>query len=380
MNSQPDPDAVEELRRADDRVRELRSELENGDVPLGEIEPLVDVYRSVTAVLDRWEERATDWDDFQGYVEFRNDLAETLEAAPEGLPKRDAFAEADSHVKTGDVSTSLDASDFDAARAALAPVRSVVETYEALEDARETRGRIHRRTRRRADELRERIESLERLRELGEADLKAPIERLREPIAAYNESVRENFETFRREAPARDVLSFLERAARTPFVEYRSPPSRLLEYVRTQPAGGQTVDELLEYAEYSSSKLSHYVDDAGLLKRRVATNQTYLERLAADPFRIEWPPEDAETLWFRTGELVSLVERFADESTVATLREIRSLTRDPEYERLREAAKADAELTDDERRRLESGAIETELSTAREKLDRLEEALAEYDL
>lgn len=380
MASETDADVVDELRRTDERVRQLRSELENGGVPTEDIEALVDLYRSVEAVLDRWEERATDWDDFQGYVEFRNDLAETLESAPEDVPERDAFTEADGHVKTGGVSTSLDASDFDAARAALASARSHAETHDALESEREKRRKVYRRARRRADELRERIESLEGLLELGAADLDAPIDRLRDPISAYNESVEGAFGTFRRETPAREFLSFVERAARTPLVEYETPRTELLEYVRTRPVGDHPIDELLEYAEYSSSKLSHYVDDASLLKRRVATNRTYLERLSADQLRVEWPPKPADALWFRTDELVSLVGRFADEPTIETLREIRSLTQQPEYERIRKAAKSDAELTDEERRRLESGAIETELSAAREKLDRLEDALAEYDV
>ncbi len=380
MESETDADVVDELQRADERVRQLRSELERSDVPLERLKELVELYRSVESILDRWEERATDWDDFQGYVEFRNDLAETLEEAPSDVPNRDAFTEADAHVKTGGVSTSLDTSDFDAARAALGPVRSVVETYDALESARETRRKAYRRTRRRAKGIRDQIESLERLLELGAADLDAPIERLRDPISTYNESVAEDFETFRRETPSRDFLSFIETAARTPFVDYEPPRSELLEYVRTRPIGESPIDELLEYAEYSSSKLSHYVDDANLLKRRVATNRTYLERLSADPLRIEWPPQPAETLWFRTGELVSLVGRFADESTVETLRKIRSLTQDSEYERLRNAAISDVELTDDERRRLASGSIETELSAAREALERIEAALDEYDV
>lgn len=370
---------IDELRRADERVRSLRSELESGDVPAGKIEALVDLYRSVETVLDRWEERATDWDDFQGYVEFRDDLAETFEAAPDDVPERDAFAEADDHVKTGDVSTSLDTADFDAARNALASARSIAETHEALESARQERKKLYRRARRRAEESRERIDSLERLLELGEADLDAPLDRLRDPIVAYNDAVRDAFGTFRREVSAREFLSFLERAARTPFVEYESPPAELLEYVRTRPAGDRPVDELLEYAEYSASKLSHYVDDADLLKRRVATNRTYLERLSADPLCIDWPPKSADVLWFRTRELVSLVDRLVDEPTVETLRKIRSLTQDPEFGRLRRAAESDAELTDEERQRLESGAVASELSATRKTLDRLSETLAEYD-
>ncbi len=378
MASKTEADVVDELRRADERVQRLRSELEAGDVPVGRIEELVDAYRSVDGVLERWEERATDWDDFQGYVEFRNDLSETLESLPGDLPERDAFSEADRHVKTGGVSSSLDSSDFDAARAALEPARAPVETYEDLESARREHREAYRRARRRAEDLRDRIDSLDRLLELGDADLEAPIDRLRDPIAAYNESVGGAFERFRRERSAREFLSFIERAARTPFVEYEPPRSELLEYVDSEPAGEHPIDELLEFATYSGSKLSHYVDDANLLKRRVATNRTYLERLSVDPLSIEWPPKPADTLWYRTGELVSLVDRLAGESTTETLREIRSLTRDPAYERIRRAAEADHELSAEERRRLESGAVETELSEARGELDRLENALDEY--
>lgn len=379
MALESDANAVDELRRADERVRSLRSELESGDVPTEKIEELVDLYRAVDAVLDRWEERATDWDDFQGYVEFRNDLAETLEEAPADVPEREAFSEAERHVKTGGVSTSLDTSDFDAAREALAPARSVAETYDALESAREARKKCYRRARRRADDLRERIRSLERLIELGEADLDAPIERLQEPIETYNDSIEEDFRTFRREASSREFLSLIERAARTPLVEYESPRKELLAYVRDRSVGEYPIGELLEYAEYSHSKLSHYVDDPDLLKRRVATNRTYLERLSVEPLRVEWPPKSAEELWFRTDELVSLIGRFAAESTIETLRKTRSLTQESAYERIRTAAKADVELSKEERRRLEQGAVETELATAREELDRIEDALEEHD-
>lgn len=368
-------DAVESLRAADKRVQRQRSELEEDGVSLADAERLVEAYRAVDSVLDRWEERATDWDDFQGYVEFRNDLAETLESIPEDVPKRDAFSEADGHVKTGGVSKSLDTSDFEAAREALAPVRSVVERYEALQSAREERRDAYRRGKRRTSALRDRIESLRRLVELGDADLDAPTERLRSPISAYNDDIESRFGAFRTDASARRFLSFVERAARTPLVEYERPPEALLDYVRTHEAGERPVPELLEYAEYSNSKLSHYVDDAGLLKRRVATNRTYLERLSAAPLRIEWPPLAADVLRFRTRELVPLVARLADEPTVATLREIRALTRDPEYDRLRRAAAAATELTEDERRRLENGDVEAELSAARSELDRLEAEL-----
>ncbi|WP_299233720.1 DUF7118 family protein [Natronomonas sp.] len=371
-------DAAEALRTAAERVETRRSELDAAGVSQRDAERLADAHRAVVSVFDRWEERATDWDDFEGYVEFRNDLAETLESIPEDVPEREAFLEADGHVKTSGVSKSLDVSDFDAAREALGPVRDVVERYEALESATQRRREASRRGQRRRSELRERIDALRRLVELGEADLDAPIDRLREPISAYNDAIEDRFETFRREAPARRFLSVIDRAARTPLVGYERPPGGLLAYVRAHDAGDRPVPDVLEFAEYSNSKLSHYVEDPGLLKRRVATNRTYLEGLSAAPLRIEWPPKPGGTLRFRTDELVSVVDRIAEEPTIATLREVRSLTRDPEYERLRRAANARSELTADERRRLENGEIEAELSAARSELERLEAALDEH--
>ena len=372
MADETDSGAADALVAARERVETLRSRLDETGLDRSELETVADAYREVETVLERWEDRATDWDDFEGYVKFRDDLAETLESIPDDIPEREAFLEADEHVTTGGVSKSLQAGDFDAAREALAPAREYAELRADLESALRQRREAEQRAERRASELRERIEHLDGLLELGEADLDAPIERLEEPIRAYDDAIEDAFRTARREAPAETFLGFVERAARTPFVDYESPPERLLEYVRTRAAGEYSVAELLEYADYSTSKLSHYVDDADLLKRRVATNRTYLERLSADPLSVGWPPEPAETLRFRIEELLGLVGTIADDATVSTLREIRELTRDEEYERLREAARADAELTETQRRKLERGDIEEERSAAREELERLE--------
>lgn len=368
--------AANELRATAERVERLRSERSESGLDPDELKTVADAYRSVETVLDRWEERATDWDDFEGYLKFRNDLAETLESIPDDVPEREAFVEADEHVKTGGVSKSLDAGNFDAARAALAPARRCAELRADLESAKEDRRAAKRRAEEQRRALCEQIATLERLVELGDADLDAPIDRCRQPIAAYNDLVDEAFERFRRDASAEALLEFVDRAAHTPFVEYETPPDELLEYVRSRDAGAYPVDELLEYAGYSPSKLTHYVGDADLLKRRVATNRTYLERLSADPLRIEWPLETAERLRFRIDELVGIVGRLGDEAA-ATLREIRALTREDGYERIRRAAHADAELTDDQRARLERGEIEDEVERARETLETLESALDE---
>jgi cell fate (sporulation/competence/biofilm development) regulator YlbF (YheA/YmcA/DUF963 family) len=369
-------DAAAELREACERLREYR---ERADEREG-LEEVADAYESVERVLDRWEERATDWDDFEGYVEFRDDLSETLSSIPEDVPESDAFLEADRHVKTKGVSKSLDSGDFEAAREALSPAAEYAELRENLEAAETRYRKARQRARNRLRELDERIDDLERLVELGEADLEAPIEELRDPIERYDEAVRSDFAAFRRETPASTFLEWVEATAAYPLVEYERPPERLLEYVRESPADGASVTELLEYADYSASKLSHYVDDPDRLKSRVATNRTYLEGLSAEPLCIGWPPPTAERLRLRAEELVSVVGRFADEETVADLRAVGALTRRSDYDRLQTAAVARAELSDEERQRVASGDAAEELEAARDERRRIETALEECEI
>ena len=111
----------------------------------------------------------------------------------------------------------------------------------------------------------------------------------------------------------------------------------------------------------------------------MATNRTYLESLSAEPLRVGWPPPAAGRLRYRTEELLSVVGRFAGEETTRALRDVRALTRDDEYGRLREAAVARSELTEAERERLRSGAVADDLETARARYRRLADALESHE-
>lgn len=365
-------DAVASLERAHREVEAARAAI---DIDRAELDAVADAYEAVSRVLDRWEERATDWDDFKGYVEFRNDLAETLESIPEDVPESDAFVEANDHVKTGGVSKSLKSRDFDAARDALAPAREYVDRRDRWIDAKEAYRDAFRAARRRLETLDDRIDDLERLSRLSSVDLDAPVDELREPIERYNDAVRNDFTAFRRTASARELLEFVDNAAARSLIDYEAPPDELLTYVRTRAAGDHPVGDLVEFADYSPSKLSHYVDDANLLKRRVATNRTYLERLDAEPLTVEWPPAPAAELRYRVDALVSLVGRFADEETVVAIRAVRALTRRDAYDRLRTTAEARERLTDEERDRIERGVVDEELADARAERDALTDAL-----
>ncbi|MES3517474.1 MAG: hypothetical protein PPP58_07405 [Natronomonas sp.] len=375
MSTQPTPQAVERLEATHDRLSDLRSDL---DVDRETLTAVADGYRSIVSVLDRYEERATDWDDFEGYVEFRRELSETLESIPEDVPTGDAFIEADRQVKTAGPTESLSKRNFDAAREALSPAATYAELEADIEEAVATYREAYRAVRRRREELEDRIEELESVARFGDAPLSAPTERLREPIEAYNEGIEAAFEQFRREAPARELLSVVRAAADRPLIGFEKPPEELCAYLESAAIGEEPIDQLLEYADYSNSKLSHYVENPRRLKGRIGTNRTYLDGLSAEPLQIEWPPLAATPLRFRIDEQIGIVGRIADEDTVAALRTVAEATRWENFEDLRTAAIATAELTAEQRRKLEAGEIDAERREAETACDAVEAALAEY--
>jgi hypothetical protein len=339
------------------------------------LETVAAAHSEATGLLERYESRATGTGDFAAFVEFQDAFARLVEGLDDDLPAREAFEEAKDVLDQ----RRLSVDDFERAREALGPATDLVERLRERDRAEERLRDARHEGRERLREIEERIERLERVRRLGEADLGAPVERLRDPVASYNERIREAWETFRREESAREVFRVVEATSAYPLVAFRQPPAALREYVDTHAAGEESIPTLLEYADYTGSKLSHYVDDAGALKTRVATHRTYLERLDADPLTVSWPPPPADRLRYRAGELVSVVGRFAPEDAVAAARTVRRLPDDTEYGRLREAALARAELSADQRERLERGAVEADLTAAREALERLRATLDETD-
>jgi len=363
------PDAVERLEQAAEAYDRAQARVE--EIGADALRDCRDVYSELRNLLDSYDGRATGGGDFEAFMEFQGRVGTLTDDLPEDLPERDTFEEIDDFLQQ----RRLTESDFEQAREMLSPVGDLVGRLDELDDAREQYKKARTEANRRRNELRDRIGDLERLQRLGDADLDAPVEHLREPIERYNDAVTEAFTEFRRNTTARDALAVIERADAYPLVEFRSPPPELLTYVREHDAGREPIPKLLEYADYSASKLDHYVDDAAALRSAVATRQTYLRRLDAEPVRIDWPPPSADALPWYCREYRSVVARFADESVVAALREVRGLAEREDYERLRESAVARAELTESERERLASGAVEEELATAREARAAIEDAL-----
>jgi hypothetical protein len=339
------------------------------------LETVASAIRRAERKLDGYEDSATGTGDFQSYVQFQEAFATLVEDLDEDVPEREAFEAALECVEK----RRLSESDFAAARDALGPARDLASVKERFASARKEFANARRRASERLRAVEDGIEARERLLELGHADLDAPVDDLREPVTAYDDAVTDAFASFRRTASAREVLSVLADAAAYPLVDVEAPPAELREYVRSHEAGELTIPELLEYAGYSRSKLEHYVDDATALRTAVGTRQTYLERLDGAGFAIGWPPPEAETLQYVTRELLSVVPGFADEDVAARLQAVREMAWDYDYESLRTAAVALAELGDAERDRLASGAVSDERDALERERDALRAALEETD-
>lgn len=363
--------ARRELLEAAARVEEVQATIdEHGE---SAVETVADAYRSMSRLLDQHEDTAVGTGDFGSYVRFQSAVSSLVSGLDPEMPGYEAFEAIDE--RTG--KRRLNESDFEFARERLESVSEYVELLEEREAALDQYRRARHRATDRLAELREREEEYERLVELAEmdVDLDAPIDELREPIEEYNERVEATFETFRRERSARELFEFLETTERYPFVDYRQPPAELAEYVTTAPAGEEPLETLLEYADYSPSKLDHYVDDPGTLRTTVAVHRTYLDRLSADPLRIEWPPPPAGVFRFRLRELAAVTRRLDDPELESLLRRLRRLVRDPSFERLRSAAEARADLDEETFRRVVSGEIHEEYDRLVESIDALEDAL-----
>jgi hypothetical protein len=363
---------ADELAAAHEVCEEIENEIaEYGEA---ELEALADAHDRATTLLDSYEERATGTGDFEAFIEFQESFDELVDSLDEEMPLRSAFEDANDRFDK----RRLSASDFAAAREALAPVADRVE----LLDKRARRRERYREARRHAvvrrDDLDEEIGELEHLASLSDIDLDVPVDELREAVENYNERVEAAFRRFRNEASARDVLKFVERTEQYPLVEFRSPPDDLRKYVETSPVGTESLTQLVEYADYSPSKLAHYVDDPERLRKNVAIHRSYLDGLDATALEIGWPPPPALDCRFRLNELVSVVGRFAPDDVVKSLHELRAFTREERYGRLRRAATAREELTENERERLAAGTVEDELASAKTDRERIVETLSAH--
>lgn len=360
------------LRQAHERRERARAALADHDE--SHLDQVASARREFLGLLRRYEDVATGTGNFATYVEFQEEVAELVEGLPAELPAREAFEDAADELEQ----RTLRSKHFEASRQALAPAGELTARLDELEAARRAYADAYHAARDRRNELEEQMAELSSMQEHGRVDLDASVEELRDPMEAYDEAVTTAFRSFRREASARELFAVLEAADQYPLVEMRQPPPRLTTYITDRPAGTETLPTLLEYAQYSTSKLEHYVDDPQALKRTIGGNQTFLEGLDADPVTVGWPPPPADDLAWRTREYEPVVGRFADESVRQRLRTVRDLTRRADYGRLRAAAVARAELDPEQVDRVRSGTVEEDLEAARTELERITTALDEH--
>jgi hypothetical protein len=361
-------DLVAELRDARAERDEIAAEIER----YGEesVQAVANAVGEATRLFDRYEESATGTGDFEAYLEFQSQFAELVEGLPEDLPERDGFEAANEAVDQRTISEG----DFQRAREAVRDAIAIAELLDRREAAEKRVADAERAVSERLSAIERRLDELAELRRLGDADLSAPTEELTDPIERYDERVREAFDEYVHDAPVRELLGLIEKTRFYPLVEFQRPPNDLLAYVRNHPAGEEPLPTLLSYAEYSGSKLSHYVEDPTAFETTVPVHRTFLDRIDAEPLTVGSPPPAAE-LRYLASELVSVVDRFADEETVALARELRDLARRDDYDRLRDAVVAEAELTAEQREALRNGEIEAEAERLREDRERLERAL-----
>ncbi|AXR76718.1 DUF7118 family protein [Natrarchaeobaculum sulfurireducens] len=362
---------LERLEAARERLERIEADVDDHGGTA--VEDAADAYRKATKLLDDYVGRATGTgrETFKSYVQLEGQFTALVGSLSDDLRDRAAFENALDAIDK----RRLSESDFEAAHRALEPATQYAELIDERDAARDELSEARKAASMRIRTIDDEIDERERLLELANADLEAPVERLREPIEAYDAAIREAFADYRLEAATREVFELLERSRWYPFVGYERPPDDLREYVDESPDGEHSIPELLEYAEHSRSKLTHLVADADALKRRVATQRTYLDGIDADPLTIGWPPESAGVLRRKTREYRPFVERVGDEETVTALREVRELTFDPDYDRLQTAAQAVDQLSPAERERLADGQIAEELESLRTERERLETAL-----
>ncbi|OIB55498.1 DUF7118 family protein [Natrialba sp. SSL1] len=366
-----DSPALADLEAARDRFERATQRIEDhgGDA----VHEAAAAYRDADELLTGYVDRATGTgrENFKAYVELEGKFSTLVENLPDDLKGRAAFDDALDAIDK----RRLSESDFERAHDALEPAAQYAELLDEREAAREAIDDARTAAAKRRREIERQISEHERLLELGTADLDAPVEQLRDPVEAYNDAIREAFTEYRLETPAREVFALVDRSRWYPFVGFRQPPADLKAYVEESSDGEYSIPKLLEFAGYSHSKLEHYVEDADVLKRRVATQQTYLDGIDAEALTIDWPPEPAGALERRVREYRPFVARVADEETVAQLREIRLRTYDDEYDRLQTAAQAVEQLTAEEREQLANGALADDLDSLRAEKAALESAL-----
>ena len=368
----PKPPAAKQLTEAADAYRQAVAAVE--EYGRESLEQLAEAHEDAHRLLAQYEGEATETgiEEFVQFAQFKQSFTALVDSLDEELPAVEAFEAAQTAIDKRRLTTS----DFETARRELAPVRGRLALLEEVETARDRLVDARQQAAARREELIVEHDRLHRVKRLGTADLNRSVAPLRDPITTYNEAVQDVFQTLRSDRPAREYFAVLTRAQLYPLVALPEPPARLHEYLTESPAGTESIATLLEYLDYSPSKLQHYIDDPTTFRRTVATERSFLTGLGPEPVTIDWPPPPADRVPHLTRSRRRVIGSYLDADANQALRQLEALARDrTRYQQLRETAVARAELTDEERAAVSSGAVAEQLADTTAAIDAIEAAL-----
>lgn len=382
---------VADLQAAADRVAEAEAAIdEYGEAS---VEAAADAYRQAIRLFDSYEDRATGTGDFTGYLQFENEFLALVESLPDDILAAEAFERVSDRLDK----RRLSESDFNYAREQIEDAHEAIELLEERDEAKQAYRQARQAAKQQRKTLQAEADRLRELQRLADVDLDRSLEPLSGRVSAYNDAVSDAFEQVRRQRAARELFDLLAAAADRPLIDVRRPPSELVDYIDSSPAGTEPLATLLEYADYSPSKLEHYVEDPGALRTNVSVHRTYLDRLDSEPLHVGWPPAEAATLRARLDELRPITRRLdrvftepleagETEDTAAdrpggtnrieiARRRLWRFSRTAEYDELREIAQAKSRLDDEEFERVASGAVADDLAAVTDAISEIDTAL-----
>ncbi len=162
-------------------------------------------------------------------------------------------------------------------------------------------------------------------------------------IDAYNAEVGSFLEAFFRQTPAALSLKTSLDACYHPELRLPQPPrhdhaQRLLVFLQREGLGSLPLHQLVEYATYSDSKLSHYVTDTVAFRQVMEANITWLEALngikhrAALKLSLTEPPS---SLTHRLPRIIAfLSNRRAPSAMIEFLRDMQQLVTSGRFEQI----------------------------------------------
>lgn len=349
-----------------EELRELRATVE--EVGEERAETTRALYESLEDAIEEYREEAAGHGNFEKYVEFENIVV----AFENTVEEEDVYLQDDFEKALGRLDQrTLQDKHFRRALNDLVDVEELCDDYERYtqlrDELRDELGSLERKV----GELDGRIEELEEGIEKARGVEDVDVSELRDAVETYNERVRDDFKEFVRTAPAVEVARLGERISDASLLEdvpaEEGDAERLAEYV-----DDESVDRVLELADSSDGKLSHYLDDTEGF--RSAVPRLWFESSNADSFVISYEPEG--TVKYKTRELVPLVAEFADDTTIDALRRVKRMAERGEYSRMRSALVDRREVGDDaESMEKELEEVRTERQRAKERAERIRDAL-----